>query len=407
MTFFPLVIADYRADRIYALHEAKIHPLGSGTPAEHAGILQLPTPMESSSRWAYVDDRRGNLVIQESNLRSPDTLESATMSAAIPGEHIACDPSGRYVVVTTGLGMNAEPWSDIVTVIDTATRESVRFRSRTGEPGVAILPDQANGELMIVLRHREPGAIESIPLTTALAVGAHVPQLSGQLTEDVADDGHGDVIDPHHGIFATATSNGLECFHVEHGYPRPMRTIPWPVDGRAFYLRFDALTMRAVGVVRGGPSSPQSWTSWRNYLVDAQLHTGDIRHTALPDGLAFRFASGGGTTAVASIHPEGDQLTVLHRDNSLFDVAQTIPLPSMTHPPIPGHLPWDSVGDSPAQRRAVAVDPSGQHIAVTRGGDAELHLFSDASSRIFQLPTPLNEGGLLYWNSNGNDLVGR
>lgn len=403
MAFPSLVVADYRADRLYSVEGATVASLGAGVLAEHAGILGLPASAGSPPRWAFVDDRRGALMIHGGN---PDR-ELSQVPIAIPGEHTASDAIGRYVVVTTGLGVNAEVWSDVVTLVDTDQAESVRFRTRVGEPGVVVVSDQGNGEQVIVLRHREPGAIEAIRLTDALSAGAHVPTVTGRITTEVADDGHGDVVDSRHGIVATATSRGLERFIVEGGEPRSAGVVAWPVAGRAFYLRFDALTNRAVGVVRGGPGAPTAWTEWTNHLVDVDLATGDTRHVVLPDGLAFRFALGGERTAVATIHPDGDQLTLLQRNADRLEVQQQVPLPAMSHPPAPGRLPWDPVGDSPAQRRAVAVDPTGEITAVTRGGDGELHLVTANGIDTLAVPTNLDEGGVLCWPGGPIDPVGR
>lgn len=399
----PLVVADYRADRLYCVEGTAVTSLGAGVLAEHAGVLHLPGPAGAPARWAFVDDRRGALVLH-TGLSGRGVVP---IPIAIPGEHLACDAGGRYVVVTTGLGANAQAWSDVVTLVDTDRCESLRFRTRVGEPGVVVVTDQGDGEQVIVLRHREPGALEAIRLADARSVGAHVPTLTGRVTTQVADDGHGDVVDSRQGIVATATSRGLERFVVTDGAPRPMGVVTWPVAGRAFYLRFDALTNKAVGVVRGGPGSPTAWTDWTNHLVDVDLATGDTRHVALPDGLAFRFAIGGERTAVATIHPDGDRLTILRRSSRGLDVQRQVPLPPMSHPPAPGRLPWDPVGDSPAQRRAVALDPTGETTAVTRGGDGELHLVTTGGIDTLALPTPLDEGGVLCWPGGPIDPVGR
>ncbi|EXF23878.1 hypothetical protein BG28_09780 [Nesterenkonia sp. AN1] len=396
----PLIVADYRADQIYALSDSVFTTLGHGVLAEHAGVLDLPPHRESGRGWAFVDDRRGVLV------RYSDG-KFQEISTAIPGEHLARDVTGRYVIAATGLGANHEAWSDVVTVHDLEASESVRFRSRVGEPGVLVTSDQSTGEPMIVLRHREPGSIEAVPLCRALSVGAHVPVLRGETTTDIAEDGHGDVVDHHTGILATATSRGLERFVIDKGVPRSIGIVAWPVMGRAFYLRFDPNTGSALGVLRGGPTAPTAWTDWTNYFVEIDLSTGQTRHTELPKGLAFRFALGGETTAVTTIHPDGDQLSILDRDAETLQLRHHVPLPAMSHPPSPGHLPWDPVGDSPAQRRAVAVDPTGQTVAVTAGGDARLHLITADDIETLTTPSALDEGGVLFWTHNTTDSVGR
>lgn len=396
----PLIVADYRADQIYALSDSVFTTLGQGAIAEHAGILDLLAQRGVARSWAFIDDRRGTLV------RCNDgTFEE--ISTAIPGEHLARDEAGRCVIATTGLGANHEAWSDVVTVHDLEVGESVRFRSRVGEPGVLVTSDQSTGEPMIVLRHREPGSIEAVPLNRALSVGAHVPVLRGEMTTDVAGDGHGDVVDHHTGILATATSRGLERFVVDKGVPRSIGIVPWPVRGRAFYLRFDPTTGSALGVLRGGPTAPTAWTDWTNHFVEIELFTGHTRHTKLPQGLAFRFALGGETAAVTTIHPDGDQLSTLDRHAEALQLRHQMPLPAMSHPPSPGHLPWDPVGDSPAQRRSVAVDPTGQTVAVTAGGDARLHLITAEGLQTLTTPSALDEGGLLFWTHSTTDSVGR
>ncbi|XKH54529.1 hypothetical protein LG293_12240 [Citricoccus nitrophenolicus] len=390
-----LVIADYRAGRAYSLHNSVVSDLGRGVLAEHAGILAL-----EERAWAWVDDLDGAVVIRvgDRDIRVP---------VAIPAEHLTCDPAGEHLVVSTGLGANAEPWSDVVTVIDRSTGSSARFRTRIGEPGVMVAPDQADGSLYVVLRHREPGAIEAIPLQQCLRVEPHVPLLAGRTTEDVADDGHGDVVDQRSGILATATSRGLERFVVDKGTPRPIGIVPWPVSGRAFYLRFDPATGSALGIVRGGPESPTNWTQWSNALVEIDLATGLSTSIGLPEGLAFRFGLGGRRAAVATIHPDADTLTLIDRGNEALHLAGALPLPAMSRPPVPGRLPWDPVGGSPAQRRAVAVDPTGALVAVSRGGDAEVHLIGADRFDTFTVPTALDEGGQLYWPGSDRDPVGR
>ena len=400
MNFQNLLLTDYRAGRTYAVADGAVRELGRAVLAEHAGFLALPGPGLGPGGWAFVDDRSGALVVsgERGEQRFP---------AAIPGEHLACDASGRYVVVTTGLGADTQPWSDVVTLVDLERSESVRFRSRVGEPGAMVVPDQAGGDPAVVLRHREPGALEAFPLSRCLDAAPHVPRISGETVRGIADDGHGDVVDQRTGVAATATSRGLERFVVEGGVPRMLDTVAWPVPGRAYYLRLDPENGCAVGVVRGGPASPAAWTEWTNHLVDIDLSTGETRSLELPPGLAFRFALGGSRAAVATIHPDGDELTVIERAEPSMRVAHTIALPAMSCPPAPGHLPWDPVGDAPAQRRSVAVDPTGTTVAVTRGGDGQLHLFHDGRLDTVTVPSPLDEGGHLYWHGGAFDTIGR
>ncbi|WP_136023919.1 hypothetical protein [Microbacterium sp. K27] len=396
----PLLAADHRAGVVYEIHDGSRRvAVADSWLAEHAGFLRLPAG--SSGRWAFADDRGGALVIGDA-----DSVRRVPI--AIPAEHLACDPSGRHVVVTSGLGMNEEAWTDLVSVVDLATDSSVRFRVRTGEPGVVVAPDQATGEPMIVLRHREPGAVEALPLAAALEVGAHAPVLRGHVIDDLAADGHGDVVDPASGIIGIATSRGLERFIVDGGVPRAIGIVPWPVAGRAYYLRLAGDTGRATGIVRGGPASPGSWPEWTNTFVDIDLASGASRTVPLPPGLAFRFALATGVAAVSVIHPDEDVVIVIDREDAR--IARITPIPAMTHPPRAGRLPWDGVDGRPAQRRSIAIDPGTGTIAVTSGGDGTIHLVDDSGISTIELPTPLDEGGHLLWagaDHRVDDLVGR
>lgn len=396
----PLLAADHRAGVVYEIHDdSRRVVVADSWLAEHAGFLRLPAG--APGRWAFADDRGGALVVGAA-------ASSRRIPIAIPAEHLACDPTGRHVVVSTGLGMNEEAWSDLISVVDLATDTSVRFRVRTGEPGVVIAPDQATGEPTILLRHREPGAVEALPLATALDVGPHTPVLRGHLLDDLAADGHGDVIDPASGIVGIATSRGLERFVIDAGAPRAVGIIPWPVEGRAYYLRLAGDTGRATGIVRGGPASPGSWPEWTNTFVEIDLASGASRAVPLPPGLAFRFALATGVAAVSVIHPDGDVVIVIDRENAR--VSRITPIPTMAHPPRAGQMPWDGVDGRPAQRRSIAIDPDAGTVAVTSGGDGTIHLVDDSGISTIELPTPLDEGGHLLWTGGDDrvdDLVGR
>ncbi|WP_336790154.1 MULTISPECIES: hypothetical protein [Gordonia] len=391
-----LVVADHRAAALYQVTGNVAARIDTGTPAEHAGVLTLP----AGDGWAFADDLRGELVVHGDGRRH-------AIPIAIPAEHIACDPSGRYVAVTTGTGADPEPWSDLVTVVDLRSDEVARVRCRTGEPGVTIVPDQSTGRLHVVLRHRAPGAVEAIPLDDILGAGPHVPVVRGAIIDDIAHDGHGDVVDPRSGLIGVATGRGLERFVVERGVPRAIGLVEWPVPGRSYYLRSDSEDGVALGVVRGGPPDPSSWIDWTNHLVAVDLQNGGIDVLSLPGGMAFRFGEGGRRAAVATIHPDGDTLTSVRRDSAGFCTAETLDLPPLSNPPTPGRVPWDVSGAGPAQRRSVAVDPTGTWIAVTRGGDGEIHLIDDRTMTTVSVPTDLDEGGQVFWPGGRSDLIGR
>ncbi|MGO3326467.1 hypothetical protein [Gordonia sp. (in: high G+C Gram-positive bacteria)] len=396
MTSSELIAADHRAGVVYRVVGADVsvvdHPEDT-VAAEHAGVLAIP-----GGGWAYADDLRGELAVHGG-------LRRRAFPIAIPAEHTACDESGRYVVVTTGTGADAMPWSDVYTVVDLVDGRAVRMRSRAGEPGVGVVTDQSTGEPHVVIRHREPGAVEALSVRMCLAVGPHVPPIAGHLTEDVGADGHGDAVDTESGVFAVATGRGIERFVVDRGVPRPIGIVDWPFAGRAHYLRFDAATRSAVGVVRGGPADPGQWVDWTNHLVAVELVGGRTRVAPLPPGLAFRFGLGGSRAAVATIHPDGDALTVIGVRSDALTLERVVALPALSRPPRPGSVPWDP----PAHRRSVAVHPDATSIAVTRGGDGEiLVVAADADdATTIRVPTPLDDGGLLHWTGGDLDPIGR
>lgn len=396
MTSDGLIVADYRAGKIYRVESNALTCIDDGVAAEHAGILGLP----ENRGLAWIDDRRGTLTVHSNGSR-------VRLPIAIPGEHLAGERTGRYLISSTGTGANPQPWSDVVNIVDLVEGHLARFRSRVGEPGVMIVNDQVTGVPTVLLRHREPGLVEALTVAECLAAGPHVPQLGGQTTNQIADDGHGDAVDSASGIAAVATSRGLERFVVENGAPRAIGIVDWPCDGRAYYLRYDAATRRVLAVLRGGPADPTRWTSWRNNFVEIDPVTGMTRTSALPNGLAFRFGSGGDRAAVAVINPDGDTLNVIDRIDAGL-VAGCIDLQPMSNPPAPGRLPWDPGGDgAAAQRRAVAVDPTGTMVAVTRGGHGEVHLFDATGTTTLTAPTALDEGGCLYWPGGSFDPIGR
>ncbi|MDR2255589.1 MAG: hypothetical protein LBE25_06290 [Arthrobacter sp.] len=386
----PLYLADHRAGVLYRLFRNALTTVDTGVLSEHAGVAQA-----SPELAVWIDEAAGEVVL--------DTPSGSTrISTAVPAEHVAVDPSGRLALITPGLGLDLDPWNPVASFVDLEYGVAARFRTRPGEPGVGWVKDAATGELTAVLRHREPGAIEAIRIDELLALGPHVPPLRGEQCEDLAPDGHGDVAAGE--LFATATSRGLERFRVRNGRPEVAGIVPWPSPGRAHYLRLDAETGHALGVLRSGPGDPSRWADWGNALAWIDLHSGRARSLELPPGLAFRFGLGGDTAAIATIHPDGDHLSVLRRDAGGWRLAETRTLPTLSGSPRPGHVPWEGIAGAPAQRRSVAVSADGRWIAVTRGGDAQVHVLDAARHgspmRTLAVPTSLDEGGIAFFRED-------
>lgn len=427
MTLDTLWIADYRAGLLYRSQPS--NQRNEPTPvqqsravlAEHAGFLTLPAGTPGGFRAAFVDDASGELVLLRADAET-------RVSVAIPGEHLACSADGRYLAVSTGAGLSFSPWSDLVTVCDLARLNAqssetpsqpsatARVRVRVGEPGIALTSDRRSGEDYLLLRHREPGAVEAISVAEIFAAGPHCPPLRGSINHALAGDGHGDAYDPETGTFFVATSAGLERFVVESGRPVALATIPWPVAGRAYYLRFCPEERSVLASLRGGEPDPSQWVSWQNWFFRWLIDEESAQALPLGNGLVFRFAlSSGGpaqrSAALAVIHPDGDEFVLLTREKVLR-LAAKIPLPSMSAAPRPGHPPWDPEPGLPAQRRAITASPQGELFAVSRGGDAEVQLVSSAGIQgTLQLDSPLDEGGHLCWlpaeAPSRTDLIGR
>ncbi|NWL12318.1 hypothetical protein DM793_13650 [Paenarthrobacter nitroguajacolicus] len=407
MTAEILIVADQKAGNVQFLDPSAgrvQRRLDSLVLAEHAGFLPL-----GGGKCAFIDDAGGALIVV--NAFGDETPQ--TISVAVPGEHLACDPTGRFVAVTTGLGLSWEPWSDLLTVVDLEPDggpTSRRIRTRAGEPGV-VVSDTPDGPAAVV-RHREPGGIESISINKILDEGVHCPQLQG-LQVEASPDGHGDAIDPATGTMFVATGQGLERFDVRKSQPEILPTLAWGVPGRAYFLRFCPRRRVLVAVLREGGAEPRNWTSWINTLWVHHLDTGRTRTAPLGQGLVFRFALTATGVATARVHPDGDQLTMHNLgplDGAAPELRATWELPSMDGAPRPGHEPWDN-----AERRAIAASPSSELVAVTRGGHGEVHVVDTAEPggllQTSTLDTPLHDGGHLAWISSGDsspgDTVGR
>ncbi|MCH0541557.1 hypothetical protein I3F58_18725 [Streptomyces sp. MUM 203J] len=363
--------------------------------AEHAGFLALP-----GGRAAFVDDLAGELVVLDPY--GPDhgrPLVTATVPVATPAEHLAADPSGRHLAVTTGLGRNPEAWSDLLTAVDLGgdgdRPRAVRVRTRPGEPGVTVLGGPGSRPLT-VLRHREPGTLAAYRHDTLLSAAPACPPATPSYETALADDdGHGDAHDPVTGRLFAAAGSGVHRARREGDRLVPEEPLPWAGPGRGYYLRLDPVRRALWSCVRGGPPAPGAWPEWTNDAWFHGLDDGRTGRVPLGPGLVFRLAVSDRHITCARVHPDGDELILV--DPSAAGgprVAARFPLPPMDGAPKPGATPWDGV-----QRRAVAASPGGPLIAVTRGGHGEIHLFDGTGEAepqaTFTVPTSLDEGGHL------------
>ncbi|WP_409474505.1 hypothetical protein [Streptomyces sp. HC307] len=344
--------------------------------SEHAGFLALP-----GGRTACVDDRRGELLVLDP---FGHELVQAAIPVAVPAEHLAVDPSGRWVAITTGLGKNGEPWSDLLTVVDLATGDAARVRTRVSEPGVTVLGD---GDPLVVLRHREPGALAVHRFADLLGAPPGCPPVTPHAHLPLPDDGHGDAQDPSCGRVFAAVGEGVHRARRAGDTLVAESVIPWGSPARGWYLRLDPRRRALWSTLRGGPADPLRWPEWTNQAWRHDLERDRTTLTDLGPGLVFRLALAKDHTAFTRIHPDGDELILLGAD----ETVRRVPLPAMDGAPRRGGTPWEGV-----QRRAVAASPGMDWIAVTRGGHGEIHVFDARTAREaihLKLGTPLNHGG--------------
>ncbi|MFD1830886.1 hypothetical protein ACFSJS_14555 [Streptomyces desertarenae] len=403
-----LLAADHVAGAVHLLAlpgGALLASLTGRHVSEHAGFLALP-----GDRVAFVDDRAGELVVLApfEAVRGGDPV-AATVPVAAPAEHLAASPDGRRLVVTTGLGRNEEPWSDLLTAVDLEAPGgpyAVRVRVRPGEPGATVLDgapggDRAGGGPLVVLRHREPGSLAAYRHADLLAAGPGCPPAPAPLAElPLPGDGHGDAHDPATGRLFAATGSGVHRARRSDRGLAAEPPLPWAADGRSggrgYFLRIDARRRLLWSCLRGGPPDPADWPSWTNDAWWHHLDTSRTGRVELGEGLVFRMAVAAAHVAFARCHPDGDELVVLAADPSGTGrpaVTARVPLPPMDGAPRRGGTPWDGV-----QRRALAASPGAPWVAVSRGGHGEVHLIDAAGGTEragIALPTALDEGGRL------------
>ncbi|CAL9357825.1 hypothetical protein SUDANB176_00611 [Streptomyces sp. enrichment culture] len=398
MTTDPLLFVSGHAEGVVQVltvpDGTEIHRLTGRHLSEHAGFLALP-----GGRTACVDDRRGELLVLDP---FGGGLVAAAVPVAVPAEHLAADPSGRLLAVTTGVGRNAGPWSDLVTVVDLATGDAVRVRTRTGEPGVTVL---GGDDPLVVLRHREPGALAVHRFADLLGAPPGCPPAAPHAELPLPADGHGDAHDPYDGTVFAATGEGVHRARREGDGLVAEPVIPWGSPARGWYLRLDPARRTLWSTLRGGPPDPLRWPEWTNQAWRHEPATGRTTLTDLGPGLVFRLALARDHTAFTRVHPDGDELILLDTGGGV----RRVPLPAMDGAPRPGGTPWEGV-----QRRAVAASPGTDWVAVTRGGHGEVHLVDASSGREAARLRPaaaLRHGGhvALRTRSDGaeGDPVGR
>ncbi|WP_143620185.1 hypothetical protein, partial [Streptomyces alkaliphilus] len=281
--------------------------------SEHAGFLALP-----DGRVACVDERAGEvLLLNPLAALTGRPMPVSRVSVAVPAEQVAADPEGRYLVVGAGLGLNEEPWNDLVTVVNTTSGRGVRVRTRPDEPGVGVIGGEhfPDGAPRLVLRRRAPGSLDLHRLDDLWTAPTGSPRVEPIHRIPLPDDGLGDADDPSDPTVArvlTACGDGVHRARVLGDRLVAEPPLAWGTTGRGHYLRPEPGTDRVWSVVRGGPAEPTAWPEWTN--------TAWCRHTAaertdlfdLGPGLVFRIAfAAPGVAAFSRVHPDGDELLLL------------------------------------------------------------------------------------------------
>ncbi|MBB0230579.1 hypothetical protein, partial [Streptomyces calidiresistens] len=281
--------------------------------SEHAGFLALP-----DGRVACVDERAGEVLLLDplAALRGRP-MPVTRIPVAVPAEQLAADPGGRYLVVGTGVGLNDEPWNDLVTVVDTVAGRGVRVRTRPDEPGVGVVGGEhfRDGSPRLVLRRRAPGSWDLYRLEDLWTAPTGCPRVDPIDRLPLPDDGLGDAEDPSDpggARILTACGDGVHRVRVVGDRLVAEPPLPWGAAGRGHYLRPEPGTDRVWSVVRGGPGEPTAWPEWTNTAWCRHTAAGRTDLIDLGPGLVFRMAfAAPGVAAFSRMHPDGDEMVLV------------------------------------------------------------------------------------------------
>jgi len=396
-----LVVADAAADvvHLYDTSTMRLTATMEGVHlAEHPGIGALP-----DGRIVVTDDAADELLVI-------DPVAATTVDRfGLPGDpvHLATDPDGRYVAVSTARDDDAGVGADGFTLVELDSRRRVDVPLTTGEPGVAI----GGSPPAVLHRNDDPGAIEAYPIESLLA-GDLAP------TSTVAIDagGHGEAITPSARL-AVATDGGIDVVDVGADLDF-VGQIPWAADGRnggrGYYARLDDDGRHAFSYLRivpapGDDAAYAAWERWGNDLYVADLDELTATRVELGPGLVYRFWMAEDAAFYLRQHPDGDVLHVVGAErgaDGFGDVVATIPLPPLAGGPLAGIEPWE------AQGRRVASNRDGTTAFVTDGGAGTIHVVDVARGAIttsVATPTPLSGGGYVAVVEAGpvTDTLGR
>ncbi|WP_084955679.1 hypothetical protein [Thermoactinospora rubra] len=381
-----LVVADAAAGsvHVYAVpSNKKLATITGRTFADHAGMLPL-----RDGRVLFVDEAAGELVALQVG-GTPKVVGTARLPEGEP-THIAADETGRYAVVAAaGAHDHEEPAEEephgTLTVVDLTTYRPATIEVDSEHPGVVV-----SGGTVV---HRGDGELETFPIAGILAnPGAHLEPTSTLAT---GEHGHGEAAHAG-GLVLGATDAGLDTARVVDGRLQPVRTVPWPDSGRAYYVRVTGEKL----VTYTSDESGDDWQNWKHDAFTVVPDSGRTTTAELGTGFLFRHGLSDRYAGYVLHRPGGDQVAFVSVKTG--QVTTRVQLPPLPGGPVPGQSPWA------AQKRRIALDPSGVLAYVTGGGTGKISVISPDLGKVvgtIATPTSLEGGGAVTVVVPGHDTV--
>jgi len=404
-----LLAADPAAGAVYVYRTSDMKRTGALDDlalSSHVGTLQLP-----DGRVIMIDDERATVDAVRVNAKGrPKVVDSAK----IPGADwegatwAAADSRLRYLAFS-GEGTDEQA---PVTVVDLKT-----FAIHQVQVPVEADSSGKVSETQVYLAGRPlqlvvttGGEFRAAPLSTVLATQAFTPTSRAP----VGTGTHGPVVSRDGDAVFSTTADGFDGASLTGDSLRSPRSVAYStardvVQNYRPRLAADGRTVLGAVAEDTGLSADQ-WADTRNdvNIIDTSTFTSSL--VRLPDGQAGRLALSERYAAVATIHPDGDTLTLLDvkRSSSTYRrVVGTVALPASARGPVAGQ---PTTG---AQTHFAALSSSGSRAFVTNGGDGKIVVVDTAHRKIrrtVSTPTPLTNGGYLTVIKKGTpvtDLVAR
>ena len=404
-----LLAADPSAEAVHVYRTSDLKRTGSLEGVElasHAGTLQLP-----DGRVIMIDDKNATVdALRITSKGKPKIVEQAK----IPGKGwegaawAAADASLRYFAFS-GEGKDGQA---PVTVVDLTSFAISQVQVPTEADASGSVPETqvylAGRPLQLVVT--TGGQFRAAPLGTVLTDRTFTPTS----TAPVGTGTHGPVVSRRGDRVFSTTADGFGGARIPRdslGSPRnvaysPARDV---VQNYRPRLAVDGRTVWG-SAAEDTRLTPAQWADTRNDVNVIDTSSFTSRLVRLPDGLAGRLALSKQYAAVATIHPDGDVLTLLDSRSSSKNarrVVGTVALPASSGGPVEGRPTTGT------QSHFVALDAPGSRAYVSNGGDGTIVVVSTRDRRVVRritTPTALDGGGYLTVVKKGTalaDLVAR